>query len=68
MRRMESEQGRFTLVFLAAPKDQSSALDNRAPELELTYNWDGDEQPRAEGRLGAISATTSIRFMISVRI
>ena len=35
-RRMESEQGRFTLIFLAAPGDEKA-------ELELTYNWDGDK-------------------------
>jgi len=34
--RMENEQGRFTLIFLAAPGDEKA-------ELELTYNWDGDE-------------------------
>ena len=35
-RRMENEQGRFTLIFLAAPGDEKA-------ELELTYNWDGDK-------------------------
>ncbi|MDC3410352.1 VOC family protein [Candidatus Pelagibacter ubique] len=35
-RRMKNEQGRFTLIFLAAPGDEKA-------ELELTYNWDGDE-------------------------
>jgi len=35
-RRMETEQGRFTLIFLAASGDEKS-------ELELTYNWDGDK-------------------------
>jgi len=35
-RRMENEQGRFTLIFLAAPGDENA-------ELELTYNWDGDK-------------------------
>ena len=35
-RRIENEQGRFTLIFLAAPGDDK-------PELELTYNWDGDK-------------------------
>ena len=35
-RRMENEQGRFTLIFLAAPGDEKA-------ELELTYNWDGDQ-------------------------
>lgn len=31
--RRESEQGRFTLVFLAAPGDENA-------QIELTYNWD----------------------------
>jgi len=35
-RRHESEQGRFTLVFLAPP-------DQPECPVELTYNWDGDE-------------------------
>lgn len=33
VRRKDSEQGRFTLVFLAAPGDESA-------QVELTYNWD----------------------------
>jgi lactoylglutathione lyase len=40
VRRMDNEKGRFTLIFLAAPKDKSMSDANRAPELELTYNWD----------------------------
>jgi lactoylglutathione lyase len=40
VRRMENEKGRFTLIFLAAPKDKGTSAENRAPELELTYNWD----------------------------
>ena len=39
-RRMESPQGRFTLIFLAADEDEASAQKVRAPEIELTYNWD----------------------------
>jgi lactoylglutathione lyase len=39
-RRMESEQGRFTLVYLAAPQDRARAETERSPEVELTYNWD----------------------------
>ena len=35
-RRMENAQGKFTLVFLAAS-------DSPDAEIELTYNWDGDE-------------------------
>ena len=33
LRRHSSEQGRFTLVFLAAPGDESA-------QVELTHNWD----------------------------
>lgn len=46
-RRFDSEQGRFTLVFLAAPGDEDA-------QVELTYNWpaeDGSEPERyGEGR------------------
>ncbi len=41
--RSESEEGRFTLIFLAAPEDLESARDHKAPLLELTYNWDPEE-------------------------
>jgi lactoylglutathione lyase len=37
---MENEQGRYTLVFLAAPKDLDRSAAERAPEVELTFNWD----------------------------
>lgn len=40
VRRMENEQGRFTLVFLAAPGDADQARSTHAPLLELTWNWD----------------------------
>lgn len=42
-RRMESESGRFTLVYLSAPQDKDSAESVHSPELELTYNWDPEE-------------------------
>ena len=38
--RTDHEAGRFTLVFLAAPADAERAAAERAPELELTWNWD----------------------------
>ena len=38
VRRFDSEQGRFTLIFLAAPGQEGLA------EVELTYNW-----PPADG-------------------
>lgn len=40
MRRVENAQGRFTLIFLAAPHDRRRASEETAPLLELTYNWD----------------------------
>jgi len=43
VRRTESEKGRYTLVFLAAPGDVEKAKDTKAPLLELTYNWDEHE-------------------------
>ena len=41
LRRYESDEGRFTLVFLAAPGDEEA-------QVELTYNWDPEEYD--EGR------------------
>jgi len=41
MRRVDVEKGRFTLVFLAAPGDESA-------QVELTYNWDPEDY--GEGR------------------
>lgn len=40
VRRLENEKGRFTLIFLAAPKDLNRSAAERSPEVELTYNWD----------------------------
>ena len=41
--RQESEQGRFTLVFLAAPDDVELARERKAPLVELTWNWDTED-------------------------
>jgi lactoylglutathione lyase len=41
LRRYDSEAGRFTLIFLAAPGDETAMV-------ELTYNWDPEEY--GEGR------------------
>ncbi|HYW91030.1 MAG TPA: VOC family protein [Gammaproteobacteria bacterium] len=41
--RREVEKGRFTLIFLAAPDDVERARQNRAPMVELTWNWDPEE-------------------------
>ena len=40
-RRIENEKGRFTLIFLSAPGDETA-------QVELTYNWDPEEYD--EGR------------------
>ena len=36
------EANEFTLVYLAAPSDLDQVNAERSPELELTYNWDGE--------------------------
>ncbi|MFA5968645.1 MAG: VOC family protein [Sphingomonas sp.] len=41
VRRFDSEQGRFTLIFMAAPGDEDA-------QVELTHNW--DPEPYGEGR------------------
>ena len=41
LKRHDSEQGRFTLIFLAAPGDEEA-------QVELTHNWDPEEYD--EGR------------------
>jgi lactoylglutathione lyase len=43
VRRIDNEKGRFTLVFLAAPDDAARSAAERAPEVELTYNWDPED-------------------------
>ena len=43
IRRIENEKGCFTLIFLAAPDDREAALANKAPMVELTYNWDPED-------------------------
>jgi len=51
--RIENENGRFTLVFLAAPADSERAAEEKAPLLELTYNWpaeDGSVEEYSTGR------------------
>src|SRR5688572_8583697 len=48
VRRHENEQGRYTLVFLAAPEDEESGRAATAPLVELTVNW--YPEPYGEGR------------------
>jgi lactoylglutathione lyase len=43
MWRHDNEPGRYTNIFLAAPEDESAGQQEKAPLLELTYNWDPEE-------------------------
>lgn len=43
VRRTENEAGRFTLIFLAAPKNLDQSRAEHAPEVELTFNWDAED-------------------------
>ena len=47
-KRIENEQGKFTLIFLAAPGDEKA-------ELELTYNWDGDNLGEGSRNFGHLA-------------
>jgi lactoylglutathione lyase len=38
--RYDSEAGRFSLIFLAAPDDIESARAGQSPLVEITHNWD----------------------------
>lgn len=42
-KRKDNEKGRFTLVFLATPRDLERAKSHQSPLLELTYNWDKEQ-------------------------
>jgi lactoylglutathione lyase len=48
VRRVENEAGRFTLIFLAASEDVARGKAERAPLVELTFNW--DPEAYGEGR------------------
>ena len=48
IRRVDVESGRFSLVFLAAPGDSSA-------QIELTYNWDGDELGEGSRNFGHLA-------------
>ncbi|MCJ8139676.1 VOC family protein [Falsirhodobacter halotolerans] len=43
VRRMDSEKGRFSLIFMAPPGQPECPV-------ELTYNWDGDEGLPSDSR------------------
>ena len=61
IKRKESEEGKFTLVFLAAPSQDDVAL-------ELTYNWNTNEI-YSEGRnFGHLAFEVSDIYEICIRL
>ena len=61
IKRKESEEGKFTLVFLAAPNQEDIAL-------ELTYNWNTNEI-YSEGRnFGHLALEVSDIYEICIRL
>ena len=61
IKRKESEEGKFTLVFLAAPSQEDIAL-------ELTYNWNNNEI-YSEGRnFGHLAFEVSDIYEICIRL
>ena len=48
IRRHDIEAGRFSLIFLAAPGDESA-------QIELTYNWDSDELGEGSRNFGHLA-------------
>ncbi|WP_293724410.1 VOC family protein [Stappia sp.] len=51
-RRMNSEAGRFTLIFLATPEDISEPGQRARAEIELTYNWPPEDGSAPETYTG----------------
>ena len=43
VKRYDSEKGRFSLIYLAAPDDLETAKISYTPTIELAYNWDSED-------------------------
>ncbi|MBE0367520.1 VOC family protein [Pseudoalteromonas aurantia] len=43
VKRYDSEKGRFSLIYLAAPGQLEEAKTTFTPTIELTYNWDPEQ-------------------------
>ena len=61
IKRMENEKGRFTLVFLAAPNDENA-------QIELTYNWDGDNLGEGSRNFGHLAYRVKNIYEICQRL
>ena len=56
-RRKDVPEGKFTLIFLAADQALKQAKAARAPEVELTYNWDSKETYTGGRNFGHLAFT-----------
>lgn len=61
LRRYDNESGRFTLVFLAAPGDESA-------QVELTYNWDGDDLGEGSRNFGHLAYAVADIYEVCQRL
>jgi len=61
IKRIESEKGRFTLLFLSAPNDENA-------QIELTYNWDGDDLGKGSRNFGHLAYRVNNIYEICQRL
>ena len=68
VRRIENPIGRFTLIFLAAPGDQPRAGEERAPLVELTFNWDPEVYDAASRNFGHLAFEVDDIYAVCARL
>ena len=61
IRRIDNKEGRFTLIFLSAPDDKSA-------QVELTYNWDGDNLDSSSRNFGHLAYNVIDIYAICSRL
>ena len=61
VRRLDVEAGRFSLIFLAAPGDHEA-------QVELTYNWDGDELGEGDRNFGHLAYAVDDIYQTCARL
>lgn len=61
LRRHDNEAGRFSLIFLAAPGDESA-------QIELTWNWDGDDLGEGARNFGHLAYAVEDIYALCQRL
>lgn len=61
LKRADYEKGRFTLVYLAAPGDEDA-------QVELTYNWDQDEDYSVGRNFGHLAYAVDDIYEVCARL